>query len=163
MKKKIIIAVVTLLVIGIGIFAYIKLIPQKIVIPQEIKKENAEKKLTEYIPGWLPGTYQIDQDSFSRQDGQVFVFSATDKERNRLFFSQQPIPKDFDFERFYKTKVIGPVKLENVPFESVYAKAVVGGATILSIKTENTWIMMTTQAPINTIMAQKIAQEMKQY
>jgi hypothetical protein len=162
--KKIILGVICfLLVAGIAIAAYIKLTPAKVVIPQELTKQNEEKKLTSYVPGWLPGTYKIDQDSFSRQEGQVFVFSATDGERNRLFFSQQPIPKDFDFEKFYNTRVIEPIKLENAPFESVYAKDLFGKIRILSIVTDTTWIMVTTTAPLDQIMAQKIAQEIRPY
>lgn len=162
--KKIILGVICFIVVaGVAVAAYIKLTPAKVVIPKEVTKENAEKKLTEYIPGWLPGTYEIDKDSFSRQEGQVFVFSATDKDRNRLFFSEQPVPKNFDFDRFYKTKVMDPIKLENVPYESVYARTIVGKAFILSIKAENTWIMMSTTSPIDTVMAQKIVQEMKEY
>jgi hypothetical protein len=162
--KKIILGVLCFIVItGVAVAAYIRLTPAKVVIPKEVTKQNAEKKLTEYIPGWLPGTYKIDQDSFSRQEGQVFVFSATDEDRNRLFFSQQQIPKDFNFDTFYQTKVMDPVKLENVPYESVYAKTIVGKTYILSIKADNTWIMMTTTTPIDQIMAQKIVQEMKKY
>lgn len=163
MKTKIIFVVLAVVVAAIGIWVYSKLNPPPVTIPQELVKENEEKKLNEYLPGWLPGTYEIDKDSFSRQEGQVFVFSATDSERNRLFFSQQPIPKDFDFDRFYKTQVIDPVLLENVPHESVYARSIVGKTIILSIKTEDTWIMMTTTAPIDQVMAQKIAQEIHRY
>jgi hypothetical protein len=162
--KKIILGVICFIIVtGVAVAAYIRLTPAKVVIPKEVTKQNAEKKLTEYVPGWLPGTYEIDKDSFSRQEGQVFVFSATDKDRNRLFFSQQPIPKDFDFDNFYKTKVIDAVKLENVPYESVYARDLFGSARILSIQTEETWIMMTTTASIDQIMAQKIVQEIKPY
>src|SRR6185503_6819364 len=96
MKKKIVITVLILLVVAAaGYYVYTKTAP--ISIPQEVIKENLAKKLTSYLPEWLPGTYQIDKESFSRQEDQVFVYSATDKERNRLFFSQQPLPKNYDF------------------------------------------------------------------
>jgi hypothetical protein len=163
MKIKILFIVIALIIVGIATFAYIKLSPEQVTIPQELTKQNEAKKLTEYIPGWLPGTFKIDKDSFSRQEGQVFVFSATDENRNRLFFSQQPRVKDFDFEKFYTSKVLNPIKLEGVPYESVYAKSLFGKTWILSIVTETTWIMMTTETPISTVMAQKIVQEMKQY
>jgi hypothetical protein len=162
--KKIILGIVCFIIVTVvAIAAYIRLTPASVVIPKEITKQNEEKKLTTYVPGWLPGTYKIDKDSFSRQEGQVFVFSATDENRNRLFFSQQPISKTYDFEKFYKTQVKDPIKLDNVPFESVYAKDLFGKVRILSIVTDTTWIMMTTTAPLDQVMAQKIVQEIKPY
>ncbi|HSA83269.1 MAG TPA: hypothetical protein VLF20_00100 [Patescibacteria group bacterium] len=163
MKKILLYIASILIVIGVGTFVYSKTNPPQVTIPQELTKQNAEKKLTEYMPGWLPGTYVIDKDSFSREEGQVFTFSATDEDRNRLFFSEQPIPKDFDFNNFYSTKVIDPKKLENTPFETIYAKSLYGKTWILSMRNDTTWIMMTTDTPVGEVLAQKIAQEMKPY
>ena len=55
------------------------------------------------------------------------------------------------------------MKLENVPYESVYAKSLYGNTWILSIVTDTTWIMMSTETPVDQVMAQKIVQEMKKY
>jgi hypothetical protein len=53
--------------------------------------------------------------------------------------------------------------LQGTKFESVYAKSLYGNTYILSIVTDKSWIMMSTFAPIDKAMVQKIAQEMKEY
>lgn len=158
--KKILIAVISLIVVGIGALVYIKITPQPVTIPDDLAQQM---QIPLYLPGWLPGDYQIDRDSFAIEEGRILVFSATDSERNRLFFSQQSIGEGFDFERFYNTQMINAAPIEDTPFETRYGRSVYSKTWILSMKTESSWIMMSTQSPIDSVMAQKMAQEMKRY
>jgi hypothetical protein len=161
MNKVLLTLLITLIVAGVGYFAYTNFVAKNNNIPAVPDQITEKLQIPFYFPTWLPGTFILDKDSVEMQEGMVMVYSATDEERNRLFFSQQVKPKDFDFNEFYNTKMIAAKKLENTPYEAYFGTSLYNNTKILSIVTNTTWILMTTQAPIDQVMAQKIAAEMK--
>lgn len=114
-----------------------------------------------YIPRKLPGKYRIDQNSFTYSEGDdVLMFQASDGVGSNLVFSEQPKPKDFNFEQFYKTQMESPRTINDVPYPSVWSK-ISGGRVTLSIVTDDIWVIMTTTAPLGDSEMQRIAQGIK--
>lgn len=116
------------------------------VVPTSIAQQA---KSPIYIPKRLPGNYKVDKRSFAfADDASTLVFQARDSAGSSLSFSEQPKPKDLDYEEFYKTNFEHPKTLNNVPYPSVWDKTSQGRVT-LSIVTDETWIMMVTGGPLD--------------
>lgn len=131
---------------------------QQLSIPKEFTEEVSAPL---YLPTYLPGTYKIDKSSFN-VDEQTFIFKATDGAGSSIAFTEQKKPEDFDFTNFYNEQLRDMKTLDNVPFPSVIGKAQAGKVTFLSIVTDQTWIVVTTMAPLGEDSLQKIASGMQQ-
>lgn len=113
-----------------------------------------------YLPSDLPGNYKISEKSFDLvEDDAVLVFEATDDTGSKLIFSEQPRPKDFDFDNFYKGQFENAKALSNVPYSSTWGKSI-DGRIALSVVTNDTWMMLVTSAPLGEGDMLRIAQGM---
>ncbi len=120
------------------------------------KPVNIPKSITQrvkspiYLPGRLPGNYKLDEGSFKVADEDpVLLFSAKDSAGSTLVFSEQSKPKNFSFEEFYKSQLKNAETLSNTPYSSVWGK-LEDDRIALSIVTNDTWILMTSSAPISS-------------
>lgn len=148
-KKTIIIlasvAGVCLLVVFCLLFATGMLGGSKVKIPASVS-QKVQSPI--YLPGKLPGKYEISNDSFNfvEQD-KVLVFQASDGVGGNLIFSEQAKPKGFDFDSFHKGQFENAQTLSGTPYTSVWGKSG-DGRLALSIVTKDTWILMATSAPL---------------
>lgn len=162
-RKKTCIVVLSIicgLVLAVGFFGLRLANSPKLVLPDAITKDV---KSTIYLPQKLPGNYELDKDSFVLvENNTVLIFAAGDEAGGKLHFSEQPKPPDFDFNKFYKDRLKDAKTLDNVPYSSVWGQTS-DGRLMLSIVTENTWIVMATSAPLNASSMQHIAQDIRRY
>lgn len=127
-----------------GISAAILLPKPVATIPRDI----AEKVLfTPYIPGVLPKGYHIADSSFSFVEGAL-LFQAAGPNGQKLSFSEQARPKDFDFPEFHKSQLIGAKTLQTQPYPTVLGKAP-DGSFMGSVVTQDTWVIVTSKQKID--------------
>jgi hypothetical protein len=132
---------------------------QQVNIPNNIIQNT---KTALYLPSKLPGNYKIDSKSFLVAEEGVVIFQANDGAGGQLVFSEQSKPQDFNFDDFYKQQVQEAKTLSGAPFPSVVGKNN-QGRLLVSIVAGNTWIIATTQSPLNENDFLLIAQSMHRY
>jgi hypothetical protein len=101
-----------------------------------------------YYPAKMPPGFQLDKDSFSATS-QVVTYSVTYGDSRNLVVSQQPTPKDFDFEKFYLNSLFGAKEVI-----TPLGKAVIGQideAAFASIVTDRTWIIVNAKSGLTAI------------
>lgn len=92
-----------------------------------------------YSPTQLPEGFTIDEGSVSLTT-EVLLFTAKNTQGDTLIFTENPVPKDFDFESFYNKQFVGAQNIS-----SIYGR---GQAGILdnvmsgSLVTDSTWIII---------------------
>lgn len=151
----VIIGVLTIAVLLLGV----KLITASALrIPPDIAKQVTYPIFT---PKDLPDGYTFVKESFTYSEGTL-IFRAEDSAGSAIAFTEQKRPKDFDFERFYQGQMENAKTLSNVPHPSVVGKAPTGDL-LLSIVTEETWILASSGAPLSDDALQKMAASLKKY
>ncbi len=144
---------------GFGIGLWLASLGGKdLIIPKSIKEEVS---FPIYVPGRLPGNYQVNADSFTLNEATL-IFSATDAAGSRIVFTEQPRPQDFNFDTFYKEQLKDPEILSDVPFPSVVGKTK-EQTMVLSIVTPETWIMASTNSPLGVNDLKTIAEHVKRH
>lgn len=144
----------------IGVTLALTLMNSSFPIPANIQQSV---KSPIYLPGKLPGNYRLTQGSFTLVEGDtVLIFNAEDATGSKLIFSEQARPKTIDFENFHKGNFENPKTLSDVPYPSVWGKAV-DGRLALSIVTDDTWIMMATSSPLGDEDLHAIAASIKKF
>lgn len=109
-------------------------------IPESI---NKELRFAPYVPSWLPNGYSVDVASYS-VEGQALIFSAVSaRNKEKVVFSEQAIPKDFDMNSFYDNMMKETTRLENTPYATVLGEARNGGQKVASMIAGDTWVIMT--------------------
>lgn len=92
-----------------------------------------------YTPSSLPEGYTLDQASLSLTKEALLV-TARNQNGERIIFTEQPVPTEFDFESFYKKQFVGAQDVT-----SIYGR---GQAGILdstmsgSLVTDSTWVII---------------------
>lgn len=150
--------VVVLSVVGVALGALSAqlLLADKQVVPQDIVKRA---KAPVYVPSDLPGKFAIDRDSFAIQE-DVLLFRASDGLGGQLAFSEQLKPKDINFEDFYKQRFRDVRTLSEVAYPSVWGKTL-EDRLMLSILANDTWLLMTTTAPLGENDMVRIAKSIR--
>lgn len=130
----------------------------KVTLPPDIKT-----KLTfpAYLPEKLPGSYRLQANSFSFQEDAVLLFKAVDSSGSNLLFSEQAKPKEMNFEDFYAKQMKEAKTLSGTPYASVWGRTADESSSILSIVTDETWILLTTKTPISEPDLQTIAKNLQ--
>jgi hypothetical protein len=103
---------------------------------------RSQAKYTVFYPAQLPAGYTVDRASISTLNG-ILVFSAS-KDGQKLAFSQQKVPKNFDFGNFYKTALVNKRQ-----FSTSYGQAAVGmtaGHYLGSLVAGDTWLLLSTDS-----------------
>lgn len=155
----------TLLIAGGGLFAagiaaiLVSVIfgGASVVIPKDIK-DKVRSPI--YVPLALPGNYKVMGNSFTMvENGAVLIFQADDGVGAKLIFSEQPRPKDFGFDEFYKGQFKDAKTLSGTPYPSVWGESL-DGRLALSMVTNDTWVLMATSAPLNESDMVRIAKDL---
>jgi hypothetical protein len=93
-----------------------------------------------YLPGRLPDGFSIDPNSYDTAEG-VLLFYASNKQGQKIVFTQQPKPQDFDFSRFNQSTLKQAERVIGAPYPSVIGMSE-GGTVTLSVQTDSTWILV---------------------
>ncbi len=111
---------------------------------------------TIYLPRQLPGTYTIDPDSFTRIEGDGVAFRANDNTETPIVFTEQRRPKTVNFSEFYLQNLKNGKVLDNMPYATFTGKTFDGKTNIVSIVTDDTWILATTAVPLTDEQIRKL-------
>lgn len=151
-------ASVLALLLAIAVFLLIlNLRAPGLAIPQHI---NNSLSFPLYLPNKLPGSYQLRQESFSVQEERVFVFQATDSANSKLSFSEQAKPANMNFDEFYANNMKGAKTLDAVAHPTVWGKTLNDKATLISVVIGDTWILVSTDAPLDEADVSLIAKNL---
>lgn len=126
--------------------------------PQEITRQAS---FPIYIPQELPGTYRIDKESFVF-DEDVFLFRAYDSTGGSIAITEQRRPADLIFDEFYQSNIKDAKTVEHTPYPTVYGKQPTGTTQILSVVSDETWILITTNSAVGDSL-QVMAKDFKVY
>lgn len=113
-----------------------------------------------YLPKKLPGNYYVESNSFTLKEG-VLIFKAIDGTGGVITFTEQQKPKDFNFDDFYKQHLKEARTLSDTPYPSTYGLN--GKTKMVSIVTEDTWIIGNSSSSLHKDDMQHIAQNIKVY
>jgi len=127
-----------------------------ITIPDSIKQRAGS---TIYLPTSLPGAYKVVEESFNFEE-TTLIFYATDGAGGKLVFTEQPKPKEIDFEQFYQENFVDTKILGDVSYSSTWGKTRDGKRLVLGIVTDDTWLLMTTNAPLGESDMLRIAKSL---
>jgi len=136
------IGIIFVILLGAGGGAYYFLQNRAaVIIPQAV----IDKTLFPiYTPKQLPGGFALDESSIANNEG-VLVFQLKNTDGRVLAVSQQSIPPKFDFTDFYEKQMKGARTISGTPHHSVIGEMAVKegqGAKFLSIRTGETWLMV---------------------
>lgn len=151
--------VAALLTIAAAVLAYKVTATPSYTIPDHITK-NTPYPI--YVPKRLPSGYEVVDGSFAISE-DTLLFRAEDSSGSSLAFTEQERPENFDFEQFYQGQMQNAKKLNDTPHPSVYGKAPTGDRLLLSVVTDETWIMISTAAPLNEQDLTLIAKGLKRH
>lgn len=129
-----------IVILGSVITAY-SLFNQPIKIPSEVRERVL---FPIYLPSSLPQDFTIDKDSYDTRQN-VLIFSAVSEHGDRLTFSEQPKPTDFDINAFHQRSLKNAKSLSGTPFTSVLGDTENGGK-LLSVQAEGTWILVSSKS-----------------
>jgi hypothetical protein len=144
---------ITVLLLAASVLAYKIFTASGTTLPTAIAQQVT---FSVYLPGKLPGNYTIDRNSFSTGE-ETLIFQATDTAGGIISFAEQPKPKKFNFNKFYLEKISNTKTHSNVPHASVSGVLKDNQTKLLSIVTDDTWITVSTTAPLQTDDFQLIA------
>jgi hypothetical protein len=93
-----------------------------------------------YYPSQLPDGYSIDASSYHVKDGAV-IFGAVSASGSTIAFSEQAVPKEFDFSGFYQG-LTHAKRVDSAQFSTVQGSTP-DRATVMSVVANSTWILLT--------------------
>lgn len=148
---------VVLLASGIGVGAVIARLTTSVRAPEFVVNQFESAV---YLPTRLPGTYRVDQRSFSIQD-HTLVFKATDSTDGTIAFTEQKRPPNIDFDVFYRDYMKDAKVLDTARYASALGYSLDGKARLLSVVTDETWVLVSTTSPLDDQAFVAIAQSME--
>lgn len=135
-----------LLIIGVLSAAGYSYYIQNQVVPRKIQ-DQAE--IPVLYPTKLPEGFKIVKNSFSVTNGNIISYYAQDHSNNRLLFTVQSRPSNFDFEQFYSKSLTKSTKFTTQLGEGAAGTA--GDRLLGSLATEQSWILITANNPTITV------------
>ena len=149
-------AALAALLIATGVVTWLLWQPERdrISLPRNIVEDTL---FSLYGPDPLPEGYRAPNDKAAKQEEAVVFYITNGK--NRIAFSEQAKPKDFDFQAFYKRRMTETKTITDTPYESRLGKA--EGNLLLSVVADDTWLLITSQNPADEPVLRYIAQHMK--
>lgn len=150
--------IVVLLIAGIGLGLWLATLNNNVAKPPSDIVRQAGFPI--YMPGKLPGNYQVDVHSFMLTES-VLVFRAQDGTGGVITFTEQKKPKDFDFDTFYKQQMKNTQTVNGTQFPSIAGENISGDARMVSVITDDTWIVASSQSSLSIENMHVIAQDIK--
>lgn len=138
MKKIAVAGIITggaVLIAAGGYITYAKFINTPSIVSQAAEKSMFPL----YSPTFLPQGYALNNNS-SSLTSQAYLVTAENQDGKTLIFTQMPVPAEYDFESFYKSRLTGAQDAY-----SVYGRGKVGildGSLTGSLVTDSTWVLV---------------------
>lgn len=145
--KKFWVIAATLMLLGLVVAALVVILNSRsaaVAVPDAVQKQT---QFPIYVPEQLPPGYHTVEDSFRADEG-VLVFSISDDAGRTIAVTEQRLPEGLDFESFYKEQMKDVRQVSGAPYASMIGQASVNGrpnGRLLSIKTDTTWVMVSSQ------------------
>lgn len=130
--------------------------PTVVPVPDDIKQKLA---FVLFVPRSLPGTFAINESSFTIQEGTV-LFRAADNTGASLVFTEQKKPADFNFSDFYENQMKNAQMVDGTKYSTVVGKSTDESVTLVSIVAEDTWVLISSKLPLNQDNAKTISQSL---
>ncbi len=111
-----------------------------------------------FAPQPLPDDYILDVESL-KYESATLLFTIYDTSGNKINFSEQTIPAEFNFDSFYSAILKDSRKLDNTPFASTQGTDSNGDKT-LSIEAGKTWVVANAKASTSDKTLQQIAERL---
>ena len=128
-----------LLLVGIGGYvAKTKVAPRPVQIPAIV---SGQLLFTPYVPTKLPEGYKVDKASFRKQEGAL-LFSAVNSQGERILFSEQSVPKNFDVSGFYSSSLTKPTRLDSLKYQGVYGELNGQKKHLAGVTIDDTWLLI---------------------
>jgi hypothetical protein len=160
--KRALLVIIGLLVIGGAVTTFLILRGER---PPLALPEKVHSKVTfpVYIPRRLPGNFQIAPESLAIAEKDVLVYQAKDSAETIMSFTEQKRPKDLNFTEFYHENMNEGKVLDNTPYPTFTGKTFDNKTNMLSIVTDETWILVTTRAPLTDAQWRAITDSLYKY
>src|SRR5688572_30225851 len=97
-----------------------------------------------YLPRQLPGTYTVDPKRLTLIENGGVAFSDTDNTNTPIAFTEQKRPKNINFNEFYHQNIKDGKILDNMTHATFVGKTFDNKTNVVSVVTDETWIMATT-------------------
>jgi hypothetical protein len=123
-----------------GFFGYQKFHVQN-PFPEDIRSQS---KLDLLYPTKLPDGYTIDRQNISLSNG-ILIYDATNPSGNRLVFTIQATPANFNFDSFYKQQLTNRQQ-----YDTGFGPAIIGknsNRSLGSLVDDDTWLLLSTNTP----------------
>jgi hypothetical protein len=136
-KKKFFVLIFILLILAGGAGGAYKYYYLKPSVPKNIV---AQTTIPILYPQKLPNGYSISQQSFNITSGNIITYFAANQTGDRIVFSLQARPANFDYATFYSKGLT-----DSTIFNTSLGQAAVGttdGHLLGSLATEQTWIIV---------------------
>lgn len=135
-----------MLLAGVGYVMYSKRNAQtQVQVPQEI---TSKVFYDVYVPSKEFDGYTVDQNSYKVNEG-VVIFQAVRQNGDTLVFTQQGVPKNFDFNNFYTDTLSDATKIKESKYQTVYGR-LVNGQYAISIIVDSTWLLISSNTRVGT-------------
>lgn len=160
--RKFKIAAVILVVAGLafagGLGVAMLFLPSAASVPADIKQKAG---FSVFVPVRLPGKYTVVRDSFSIQEETV-VFKASDGAGGSIIFTEQKKPTNFNFDDFYKNQMKNAKVVDEAMFSTIIGKTVNEEINLVSVVTDDTWVLISTRTLLSEDSLKNIALSLKE-
>lgn len=111
---------------------------------------SSDVTFTPHIPAKLPGSYRVDQSSFSLNGKKtVLAYRATDQAGAIISFTEQQRPNKLDFADIYRQRLSDVKTISGTANDAVAGMDEANGLLTISVLTDDTWVLITTKSPLN--------------
>lgn len=111
-----------------------------------------------YYPTELPEGFRFDQAAYDASVN-VMTYDYSTPDGNRIYFSLQPKPKKFDFDRFNKKQLTGTSQVETPVGTATVG--VLQEQTVSSVVTDKTWVLITSGEKVSLQQLQQVSQSLR--
>jgi hypothetical protein len=148
---------VTVLAVVIIIVVVITLIVSK--TPPDPLPESVKSKanFTLYYPTSIPAGFHFDEAAYDPST-HVVTYDYTTSEGDKLYFSLQPKPGNFDFNNFYKKQLSGTIQT-STPL-GIANIGVLQKETVSSIVANKTWIIIGAGGNVNIALLEQVSKSL---
>lgn len=154
-------AIAAILVIAAAILAYKIATTSNPAVPEHIK-QSVDHPI--FVPKKLPEGYKLVDWSLITDEGEkTVVFRAEDSLGSPIIFTEQKKPQNLNFEKFHQEEMRDTKELEGTPYPTILGKGPAGDRYVLSIVTDDTWIIVSTATRLSEQDFMLIAKSIKKY
>lgn len=140
-NKLISISVIVIALLAVGIAGYVAksvATPKAVKIPDSI---SSKLLFTPYVPAKLPVGYEIDPQTFYKQE-EALLFSAVNAKGDKILFTEQSVPKNFDTSSFYSSALANRSRIDSLKYQAIYGELKGQKKYMAGITIKDTWLLI---------------------